>query len=105
QTRSCCSGPFGRRDAVSISLLCHPNRHDCQPNDTGVQRRKREGAKRPTRPSDCNGALASSGWNGDESIEQFDPIATDAIGSAPSCKAIAGFAREGDRELVKIVAE
>jgi hypothetical protein len=31
----------------------------CLPaNDTGVQRRTREGAQRPTRPSDCNAGLA-----------------------------------------------
>jgi hypothetical protein len=30
----------------------------CLSNDTGVQRRTREGAKRPTRPSDCNAGLA-----------------------------------------------
>src|SRR6266496_347567 len=29
-------------------------------NDIAVQRRAREGAKRPTRPSDCNGGLASA---------------------------------------------
>src|SRR6188768_1090131 len=27
------------------------------PNDTAVQRRAGEGAKRPTRPADCNGGL------------------------------------------------
>ena len=35
-------------------------RHEtCPPNDTAVQRRAGEGAKRPSRASDCNGGLGS----------------------------------------------
>ena len=44
-------------------------------NDTAVQRRTGEGAKRPTRPSDCNGGLGSSNatsvlaiWRGERGV-------------------------------------
>jgi hypothetical protein len=49
-----CCGSFGLRSIPSASSSDPAG----PPNDTGVQRRAREGAQRPTRPSDCDGGLA-----------------------------------------------
>src|SRR5260221_3224422 len=43
--------------------MASSQRHACRPNDIAVQRRTREGAKRPTRPSVCNGRLDGSVHN------------------------------------------
>jgi hypothetical protein len=57
--------------------------HRCLPNDTGVQRRMREGAKRLTRPSDCNGGLGSA--------REYDCISSQ--GSVENCGATEASAR------------
>ena len=47
------SGQAGSSDSKSFKLRTGPR----LPNDAAVQRRTGEGAKRPTRPSDCNGGV------------------------------------------------
>src|SRR5258708_3757971 len=46
-----------------VDLTAEEECHRCLPNDIAVQRRTREGAKRPTRPSVCNGRLDGSVHN------------------------------------------
>ena len=49
-------------DGAALLPFVHGPSHValCPANDTAVQRRAGEGAKRPTRPSDCNGGLAGA---------------------------------------------